>query len=564
MSCKQLLLAICLCITGGLSSLWGQSQYVPLNTSTYDVINRLDIKYGRMIDQFHTSQKPYTRRSIATLSAELEKQNLRNRDLRLDFDLDYLIKDNPDWQDSLRITHGPLAKIFYTYENAMMSAEGDDFYIQANPVLDFRLGYEGGSDQKIKLVNTRGASLRFDIKKRLGAYVYIGENQQLMFDYINRFRDQGQRDFMVGEGYYKEYRTTGTDYFTPRGYITANALDHIDFQFGYDKHFWGNGIRSLFLSDQSNAYLFFKMQTRFWKVSYTNLFTEFIHQYNRGADRLLDKKYGAFHHLNIHATNWLDIGLFEGIVMTRSNQFELHYLTPIIFYRAVEQDLGSPDNAFIGIDYKVNFFETAQVYGQFLLDEFNFAEIRARNGWWANKFAIQTGVKYVDAFGVPFLDLQVEHNLARPYVYTHSTPGQTAIANYTHYNQSIAHPLGANFNELLGIGRYRLTPQIGFELHYMWAKQGLDTANSHWGSSLFPETNANTVEQVYQNSTGQGDQNTIHHARSVIRYNPWHNLYIEVDLGWRRQVSALTNQDFNDFYLMGGLRWNVGRRNYIF
>ena len=48
-----------------------------------------------------------------------------------------------------------------------------------------------GSDQAVKLVNTRGASLRFDIKKRLGAYVYIGENQQLMFDYINRFRDQG-------------------------------------------------------------------------------------------------------------------------------------------------------------------------------------------------------------------------------------------------------------------------------------------------------------------------------------------------------------------------------------
>ncbi|MEC7268115.1 MAG: hypothetical protein VXV82_05795, partial [Bacteroidota bacterium] len=82
MFCKQLLLAICLCITGGLSSLWGQSQYVPLNTSTYDVINRLDIKYGRMINQFHTSQKPYTRHSIANLSTVLEEQNLRNRDLR--------------------------------------------------------------------------------------------------------------------------------------------------------------------------------------------------------------------------------------------------------------------------------------------------------------------------------------------------------------------------------------------------------------------------------------------------------------------------------------------------
>ena len=157
------------------------------------------------------------------------------------------------------------------------------------------------------------------------------------------------------------------------------------------------------------------------------------------------------------------------------------------------------------------------------------------------------------------MDLQVEHNLARPYVYTHSTPGQTALANYTHYNQSIAHPLGANFNELLGIGRYRLTPQLGFELHYMWAKQGLDTANSHWGSSLFPETNANTVEQVYQNSTGQGVKSYSSYERHPLQ--PMLCLYIEVDLGWRRQVSALTNQDFNDFYLMGGLRWNVERRN---
>ena len=58
-----------------------------------------------------------------------------------------------------------MAKVFYTYENALMSAEGEDFYLQANPVLDFRLGYEVGSEQRIKLVNTRGVSLRFDLKK---------------------------------------------------------------------------------------------------------------------------------------------------------------------------------------------------------------------------------------------------------------------------------------------------------------------------------------------------------------------------------------------------------------
>ena len=78
MSFKLKLAIVCLCSLM-LSDLLGQSQYVPLNTATYDVINRFDIKYGRMIDQFHTSQKPYNRRSIAEFSATLEQQNLKSR-----------------------------------------------------------------------------------------------------------------------------------------------------------------------------------------------------------------------------------------------------------------------------------------------------------------------------------------------------------------------------------------------------------------------------------------------------------------------------------------------------
>ena len=35
-----------------------------------------------------------------------------------------------------------------------------------------------------------------------------------------------------------------------------------------------------------------------------------------------------------------------------------------------------------------------------MLDEFLIAEIKANNGWWANKWGIQLGAKYVDAFSI--------------------------------------------------------------------------------------------------------------------------------------------------------------------
>ena len=53
------------------------------------------------------------------------------------------------------------------------------------------------------------------------------------------------------------------------------------------------------------------------------------------------------------------------------NQFEWHYLIPIIFYRSIEQSLGSADNSVIGLDFKANFLRHFQLYGQFVLDEFN-------------------------------------------------------------------------------------------------------------------------------------------------------------------------------------------------
>ena len=56
-----------------------------------------------------------------------------------------------------------------------------------------------------------------------------------------------------------------------------------------------------------------------------------------------------------------------------------------------------------------------------------------------------------DVLKLENLTIQSEFNLVRPYTYAHHNP----VQNYAHYNQPLAHPLGANFSEKLLIVNYR-------------------------------------------------------------------------------------------------------------
>lgn len=147
----------------------------------------------------------------------------------------------------------------------------------------------------------------------------------------------------------------------------------------------------------------------------------------------------------------------------RFSIYESHY-----FYRHIEGTVGSPDNAVAGFDFKANIGHRAQLYGQFLLDEFILSEITKKPTSWVNKWGIQVGFKYVDAFGIDNLDIQLETNRVRPFTYTHND----TISNYTNYNQPLAHPLGANFQEFLGIVRFQPSPKWHVYLQGIFYIQG--------------------------------------------------------------------------------------------
>ncbi|HEV8081408.1 MAG TPA: hypothetical protein VGP43_11885, partial [Chitinophagaceae bacterium] len=236
--------------------------------------------------------------------------------------------------------------------------------------------------------------------------------------------------------------------------------------------------------------------------------------------------------------------------------FDFQYLNPIIFYRHIEGTIGSPDNAVVGFDFKAKIAHTAQLYGQLLLDEFQLSELKKNRGYWANKYSVQLGFKYVDAFKINNLDLQLEANIVRPFTYSHND----TISNYTHYNQPLAHPLGGNFREFIGIVKYQPIPKIylyGRLIHYV---QGLDSLGRNFGSS--PLKNYNTRPRDFGFYIGSGYRATCLNASLVASYELKENLFIDATALLRNFKVRESSTTTNTKMISIGIRWNIGRRDY--
>jgi hypothetical protein len=290
---------------------------------------------------------------------------------------------------------------------------------------------------------------------------------------------------------------------------------------------------------------------------YQNLYLELVPQYARGADQQLPHKYATIHHLSINATRWLNVGLFEGVVFDRADRYPFSYLNPIILYRQVERAAGSPDNALLGLSIKAIAARKLQFYGQFLLDEFRFSELTGGRGWWANKFGVQAGVKYFDAFGVSNLDLQGEVNAVRPFTYSHTD----TLANYTHYNQPLAHPLGSGFIELIGKASYRPFNTLLLSARGSMYRKGNDTAGSNLGNSIFYPDNFNRPGE-YGYGLTPGKQATVVLADLHATWEPKPRFFLDLGVATRRY--SLDNNGNNSTWAYAGLRLNIARRDYQF
>jgi hypothetical protein len=507
-----------------ISSFSGYSQHTNLllGTSYSSDINK--ILYTKDCDT-HTSFKPILRSNLGFVSDSVIKRYY-----------------------STNYKRGYLRKFFSEH---LIVLEGDDYKVIASPIINFSKGKEL-IDSKSTFINSRGYFVEGNLGKKISFSTSFFENQAIFSNYLDTYiRDN---KVVPGQGYAREFKDTGFDYAMSSGYLTYRANNIFTVQLGHGKNFIGDGYRSLLLSDNTFNYPYLKIQTTFWKIQYTNLYAELMdlnyfntHSLDNRDQMGYPKKYLSSHYLSFNANKRFNFSLFESVVWRMnhapgSSGFDVNYLNPIIMLRPVEFSLNSPDNVLVGINTKY-LFKSSYIYGQLVLDEFSFNNLRGNDGWWANKIGYQLGYKIFDLFNVDRLTFQAEYNYVRPYTYAHHNPQQS----YAHYNQPLAHPLGANFSEFLVMTNYKWK-RFEVDIKMMFAKYGGDFKGDSisYGSNLsFSTGNYALQEGLVAISSGrpsdfgiemfQGNLTTINYQSLNFSYiiNPYTNLKVNFGMTFR-------------------------------
>ncbi|MDH5475660.1 MAG: hypothetical protein OEX22_08230 [Cyclobacteriaceae bacterium] len=538
--------------------LWSQSTFIPNNKDYYHLVNRYEIKNGKMSESFHSSFRTYKRKNVAAFTDSMEISSKADQ-----FNVAYLKNDNWEWvSNHTNIPRKPFLKYFYRSKSDVYHVQNKNFDLHVNPVLYLSYGTET-ANSNAPYINTRGIELRAMIDEKVGFYSFIGENQARFPLYV---RDNISKNRAVPhEGFWKRFETDAVDFFTIRGYVTFNPTKHIDMQFGHDNFFIGNGYRSLLLSDYAPSFTFLRINTQIWKFKYTNVYGQLTADSFGNASGTFGtggfpNKYIALHHLSLNVGKKLNLGLFESIIFGKelNNNYELKYLNPVIFYRAIEHQNGSADNALVGLDMKWLVLPKASVYGQLILDEFHLKNLKEGQGWWGNKYGVQAGFHYIDAFAIPNLDIQGEINTVRPYTYSHGT----MYNNYAHYRQPLAHPNGANFKEIVGIVRYQPIPKLSVVAKGIYNTYGADSTGTNWGGDVLKDYT--TRQQDLNNDTGQGVSNTLLFLDVTLTYQMKHNIFIDVKHVIRKNESEWVVQNQNTSFTSVALRMNISKRLHDF
>ncbi len=518
-------------------SLSGQYQYQRLN-------NVRELRYAAPLFDtsvdFHSSIRPFDRWQVDSL-VDPDKWQLENR---------------------LGKTSWLGRKIF---DEHLAEIRGRDYYITVDPVVNFRGAFDPRlADEDIYYVNTRG----FNIEARLGEKVSFAtsflENQALFPHYIRSFEG-----VIPGQGKARRFANNAADFGIASGELSFTPNNIFSFSLGQGRNFFGEGHRSMLLSDVAFNYPYFRIESSFWKIKYLNLWAQLYdlrEEATVGAGHA--KKFLSSHYLSINFSKRFNLSFFESIMVGDTNQLagpDVSFFNPVIFYRPVEFAVGSRQgNALMGLNASYKLRDGLQAYGQFILDEFSISALLEREGSWVNKYGWQLGLKQFHTLGIEGLFSRLEYNAARPFTYSH----REVLTNYAHYAQPLAHPWGANFHE--GIAQLvwqQRRWEVEARLHL--GVIGLDTNGSDYGADLYRSYNQR--ERDLGNEMAQGLRSNYRYLylRGAWLLNPASGLKLEAGLRWRKlgETVDLATQPLTSgesLYLFFGLRTEFFNRYYDF
>lgn len=445
----------------------------------------------------------------------------------------------------------------------LLKVQEEDYWFTADLLLDFEYGKDN-SDVSFTYNNSRVLQLNGGLGSQFSFSATIFESQARFAGYINEFienpsllvRPTFSEGLVPGRGKAKRFKDDAFDYPVAEGYLSYTPSKFMQFQFGHGRNFIGDGYRSFLLSDVAAPSLYLKGTAEFWKIKYTNIWIwgkdlRPAAVVNNGEH---SKKYIAIHYLSFNVNERLTLGLFETAISAGQNGIDADFFNPVIFYRSVEFNRGEDSgNALVGLTAKYKLSDQIAFYSQLVIDEFSVGNL-TNLGDWRNKFSLQLGAKYFDAFEVKDLFLQGEFNYARPYTFAHRDP----LLNYGNNNQAMGHLWGANFWELVGIARYKKDRWSGMA-KLVIGKKGFDFVDEtvSYGGNIFQSYNDRLGDTG--NSLAQGNEATLFNIDLQGNYllNPVNNLSLFAGLSYRNfNINANTNgfSGGNNFWIRAGIR----------
>ena len=251
-------------------------------------------------------------------------------------------------------------------------------------------------------------------------------------------------------------------------------------------------------------------------------------QYSRTIYR---KKYLASHTLTIRPAKGISLMLGESVVY--SDNLEIAYLFPLMFFRAADHYLsGNNNNAgansqfFFGFNLR-NIIPKTEIYGSIIVDEIRLQDIFSKE-LQRNQAGYTIGLNNYDLF-ISNLKLTAEYTRIQPFVYRHYIPTQT----YESDNYLMGHWIGHNADLLYLNIEYKLMRGLSSQFYMQFMKKGEDgTVDAQYTLPSKPFLfGLNKLMKVYG---------------MKFKYEPFHDLIAEIGIEQNIFRQQLVSPDYTE------------------
>ncbi len=339
--------------------------------------------------------------------------------------------------------------------------------------------------------NGRGAIVQGRIGNGVEFQSIFLESQSVLPYYQSLWADS--TGVIPGMGRHKEFKKYGYDYGISTSSLFIGSKSWWNLGLMYGKQFFGNGYRSLILSDASMNMPMVQMglQNQHFQYKSTVGIGQEQSRIPLGStgESLFKRKLITWNYLSYLPTEKLEVALMETVVSARWTPQgvvapELHAYIPIIGARGWMAQKDSNATVMYGANLKWNANRNTTFYGQY--------------GWVTKglgKDALQFGALFTD-LGMKNLDLRVEYNQVGAYFYSQNVN----LMSLTQQNQPLGHASGSALTEWLVRGHYRWKRLLA-QGCYHWIQQNIGSSANPY-SMQYGETTGKRDLQYFQGEIG--------------------------------------------------------------